>query len=209
MLSRIGFFTTTLSAGLILALFVSTTSANRLGASNHRFRIAWVSLSLSNTGGSVNLRCPVTMEGSFHSATIAKIRGALIGSVSRSTTIPGACTGGRVTILQERLPWHVRYNAFRGTLPSISGVVIDMVGAAWQAEAAGVGCTTRTTAARPARGILELGAGGGVTQLRTDETAPIPLEGEFLCAFAGEGIFGGSGRVTVLGATTTISITLI
>lgn len=196
-----------LTAALLLSMAVASATANRLSVSNQRFRIVWAPLVLSNSLGVV-IRCPVTMEGSFHSATIAKVRGALIGYVSRATTIPGACTGGRATILQEKLPWHVRYNSFRGNLPNITGVVLDLVGAAFLIEAGGANCTTRTTAANPGRGIAELTA-GVITGLRADETAPIPLEGEFLCAIAGTGNFSGTGTVTLLGAATSITVRLI
>jgi hypothetical protein len=43
-------------------------------------------------------RCQVTLEGSLHTRTIAKVQGALIGYI---TTARLACSSGSLTILPE------------------------------------------------------------------------------------------------------------
>jgi hypothetical protein len=200
--------TIAIMAGLILSLAVTAASANKLSISNRNVRIAWNPLVLSNTGlGGINLSCGVTMEGSFHSATIAKTVGALVGFVTRSTA--GGCTNGTATIDQTALPWHVRYGGFEGTLPTITGVTLNISGVRFIAERGGSTCATTTTVSQPGVGIARTGGGGVITGLRMDETRTIPLSREGLCSFAGEGRFAGTGVVTGLGATTTLSVRLI
>jgi hypothetical protein len=205
-------WTTLLLAGAIatflLALAVTEASANRLSVSNRNFRIVWLPADFGNTGvGNINIECDVTMEGSFHSATIAKTSGALVGFISRGTI--ANCINGRAEFIQTTLPWHVRYGGFEGTLPNISGVTLNIVGLGVTLEREGVTCTTHTTAAQPLVGIARTGAGGAVNSFRGDETRTFPLSREGLCLFAGEGKFSGSGSFKVLGTTQTVSIRLI
>src|SRR4029077_9579140 len=73
--------------------------------------------------GTHTVRCPVTLEGSLHSRTIPKIvRVLLIGAVSRVLIKNESCTGGTASIL--RLPWHITYEGFVGTLPNIAAVLL-------------------------------------------------------------------------------------
>jgi hypothetical protein len=47
-------------------------------------------------------RCPLTLEGSFHARTIAKVAYALNGYITRAAVgVPASCTGSEATILQE------------------------------------------------------------------------------------------------------------
>jgi hypothetical protein len=198
-----------LTAALMLSMAVASASAGRLSVSNRNFRIVWNPLTLESTAGIATIRCPVTMEGSFHSATIRKTIGALVGHVTRAFVNRSACAGGTATIHGETLPWHTQYGGFEGTLPNITGIRLNLVGATFEVEDGTALCTTRTTAAQPGVGIARVGAGGVITGLRADETRTIPLSGEFLCAFAGEGTFAGTGTVTLLGASTSITVRLI
>jgi hypothetical protein len=196
-----------IAAALLLSFAVGTSSANRLSVSNRNFRIIWTPLAL-NPG---NVRCNVTLEGSFHSATINKTVGALVGYVSRaSVAAPAECTNGEATIAQESLPWHVRYRSFTGTLPRITGVSLSLINATFRVHVNSLGatCEVRTEAGRPAVGIAEVNETGTITGLRADETTRIPLAG--LCGIFGtEGSFAGTGAVTLLGATTRITVRLI
>src|SRR4029077_3157461 len=73
--------------------------------------------------GTHTVRCPVTLEGSLHSRTIPKIvRVLLIGAVSTVRIKNESCTGGTASVL--RLPWHMTYEGFRGTLPNITSVLL-------------------------------------------------------------------------------------
>jgi hypothetical protein len=198
-----------LASALLLALSISA-SANNLSASNGRIRVVWSTLVLASTSeGIPRVTCPVTLEGSFHSATIRKVAGALVGLVSRASVVPASCTGGTVTIGQEALPWHARYQAFSGTLPNITGVTIATVGARWRFTVEGITCGATSTTASPGVGILNV-SGGRVTSLTAETSSNIPFEGSVFCETSiGRAIFTGAGSVSALGTTTAISIRLI
>src|ERR1700751_1578741 len=104
-------------AASLFGIVVGSASANRLSINETRFRITWARLTFNEETAEARDICPVTMEGSFHSGTIRKVVGALIGHITRAGA--GVCTGGGLTILRETLPWHVTYEGFFGTLPRI------------------------------------------------------------------------------------------
>jgi len=204
-----------LTATLIFALAVTSANANRLSVSSRTFRITWTALSFfgEGTGSTENtIICPLTLEGSFHSATMAKVIGALVGHVNRATF--GSCTGGRFTVLQETLPWHVTYEGFSGTLPRITAVRLLLRGIAYAVEENG-GLGTKCLykdAGTSAAGEVLVESGGAATGLIADETIRIPLFrstgiGGFLCP--SESGFKGTGAVSVQGSSTRITIRLI
>jgi hypothetical protein len=206
-----------LAAAMLLAFAVGTASANRLSISERNFLIRWAPLTLASTAGS-SIRCSVTLDGSFHSSTITKTTGLLIGYIT-TATIAGTsgngreavCTGGTATVLRETLPWHVQYNGFTGTLPRITGVNLLLIGASFRVDPEGSfepACLARTEALHPSRGIAELNAGGEIRNLRPDETALIPLSGGFGCSIA-EGSFSGPSTVQNAANTANITIRLI
>jgi hypothetical protein len=199
-----------LAATLLMSFAVSSASASRLSVSNRNFRAVWSLLTLEAAGAVIN--CPVTLEGSFHSATLAKRVGALIGHISRASVRGGLAeclNTGTATI--SALPWHVTYGGFQGTLPRPTGVVLQLIGARFTVDPAGglPACTATTSTGSPARGIANLEAGGIVTGLTADPSAEIPLSEGFGCALF-TGSFSGTGTVKLLGSTTTnIRVTLI
>jgi hypothetical protein len=114
------------AATLLLALAVESSSARSLSVSEKGFRAAWVWLEFS---AGVSVRCNVTLEGSFHTATIAKVEHALIGAIARAI-VRHPCTGGEVWAdngreveplgtAPNKLPWHLSFESFVGTLPAI------------------------------------------------------------------------------------------
>jgi hypothetical protein len=188
-----------LAAAFSLAHAVDSASANHLSYSSQGFRIVWTSLTFSEAGGNFPIRCPVTLEGSFHSATVAKVREALVGYITRAIVNNPGCTEGQATILRESLPWHVRYQSFTGALPAITGVRHYLIGAAFQIEPGlGIVCLARSSERFPAAGDAQREAGGNVTTLEPDSTLAIPVTGT-ACPEAG--IFSGSGEVFVLGSS--------
>jgi hypothetical protein len=108
---------TALIAALLLASALSTASARNLSTNTQNIRTTWSRLEFV---GTLTVRCPVTLEGSFHSRTIPKVARLLIGAVTRIDIRSASCTGGTATV--ARLPWHITYEGFTGTLPSISSV---------------------------------------------------------------------------------------
>jgi hypothetical protein len=192
---------------LTLALAVGTASANRLSYSSQTFRIIWTSLTFSESGGNFPISCPVTLEGSFHSRTAAKVRDALSALITRAVVNNLGCTEGQGTILGESLPWHVTYQGFSGTLPSIIGVRYKLIGAAFQVEPGlGISCLARSTVASPAAGDAAREAGGNITSLSPDPSLAIPVTGTN-CPSAG--VFSGAGEVFVPGTRERVRLSLI
>jgi len=193
-----------LSAALILSVAVGTAAARNFSISNQNFRITWSPLHL--TAGEFENDCHVTLEGSFHSRTIAKVLGTLLGYVTR--VFIQRCTLSTSTGLN--LPWHIRYSGFIGALPNIQRIRVHLIDASFLISVLGIGCLYRSTAARPAVGDLIREAGGAVTSLEPDPTAPIPLAIQ-LAGFGcpREGTFERSGHITLLGTSTRISLSLI
>ncbi len=200
-----------LTTTVVFAITVTTASANNFQVSNQQFRAVWRNLELFNTAVEGTVRCPVTIEGSFHGRTIVKTRGLLVGYLTTASAANEVCTGGHVTILRELLPWHLTYNSFTGTLPNIAGITFNLIRDGILIQLGGNGCRTLTTTANPARAIATIGAGGRIEGLRLDESVAIPLTngpGGQLCSIA-NGIDRGTGTVTLLGNNNTISVTLI
>jgi len=128
-----------LTATFLMASCVSSAAANRLSVSNKNWRVAWSRLVTQSAGGTNLTACPVTMEGSFHSATIKKVLGALIGYVTRATA-GRPCTGGSVTVSQASLPWHITYEGFAGALPNITDLFLLLRNLNFTAEVFGGRC---------------------------------------------------------------------
>jgi hypothetical protein len=196
-----------LAAALVLGCAVNSASANRLSYSNQGFRITWSRLSFSDAAGGVVIRCQVTLEGSFHSATLAKVVDAQVARITRASI--GSCEEGHATILSASLPWAVTYQSFSGTLPSITGVRHELIGAAFSVEpGGGIVCLARTSSEFPAAGNANREAGGSITSLSPDPELAIPVTGSPQCPLFG--VFSGVGEVFVLGSNTTrVRLTLI
>jgi hypothetical protein len=110
---------TGLVAALLLSVTVGAASARNLSISNTNARITWSRLEFV---APITARCQITLEGSFHARTAAKVVGSLVGSVTRATVKTESCTNGRV--VASNVPWHITYEGFRGTLPNISDVLL-------------------------------------------------------------------------------------
>jgi len=207
-----------LAATFLMAVAVGSASANRLSISNPNFRVTYRSLEFTEANGEIGtVKCPVTLEGSFHSGTIRKVEHALIGHVTRaSVAAASSCTGGSATVLQETLPWHIQYMGFTGTLPIIQSVRLLLAGAAFKLHIRLLFeffCLARTETNQPAGGEALVEGGGNLTNLTPDPNASIPLTsaGGSGCPST-SGHFqapGGDGVITLLGNTTKIRITLI
>lgn len=113
----------TCTAASLLAIAVAVASANRLAFNENGKRFTFASLEF--TGGGATVRCPLTLEGSYHSRTLAKVAEALIGYINRA--VFGTCTGGNWRANTETLPWHLRYAGFTGTLPTITTLKLKII----------------------------------------------------------------------------------
>jgi hypothetical protein len=169
--------------------------------------------------------CPVTLEGSFHTATVAKINRWLLGYVSSANVAEASCRGVigpeefnggqpfpvKLRVLRETLPWHLQYLSFAGTLPGIASIRVQFVGAAFQVYelVSGGWCLYRSEAATPMPYTLTLGAGREVTTVRPD-ASPTPLPLFAAGALCESGGMAYSGDATVSSPSgIAISITLI
>ena len=203
--------------GIVAAItmaFAASASARNLSITvEQRFDVKFARLTLSAPGVGANITCPVTLEGSFHSATIVKRLASLIGYITGANVNEGACEGGIGHANRETLPWHVTYEGFRGTLPNITAVTLLLLGATFEVDPTGIlpRCQSRTEAAHRAQGIASVVAEGGgvlkIERLRADENPEIP------CREAGgltlNGRFIGEGAVTALGSTARLLLRLI
>jgi hypothetical protein len=218
-----------LLAALALSAAVTTAQARRLELSNQTFRAVWDPihrLTFLEEGAGVNVACSVTLEGSFHSKTLSKVCGQLVGYVTKATLLH-TCNGGDAFILNgtetlpngnatpNTLPWHVRYERFEGTLPNITGVTLQLIGASFLVRipfgALFIGCLYRSTAASPARAIAQL-FGGLAEPLRADEESPIPISARLelgeLCP--ANGFLRGNATLRVQGSERTqINVRLV
>jgi hypothetical protein len=207
-----------LAGSLLLGLAVSSASAGRISTSNTRFRITWASLRFFTTENEVEGRCPITLEGSFHSATVRKTAGALIGAVTRAI-VNGAeppCTGARATVLQESLPWHLTWESFRGVLPRIEAINFLLRRYEYRVEVTVLGFRVACLYLdqnRPEENlVLQATVNTGTGQVTTGS----PLAGRYASWRSGSELcprrasFSGEGQVFLLGSSTTrITVTLI
>jgi len=196
-------------ATMLLASALSTASARNLSISNERFRVTWSRLEF--IGGSLSARCQVTLEGSFHSRTIPKVERLLIGSITRIDVKTESCEGIARASVARPPPWHVTYEGFTGRLPNIE--TIRLLLQRFQFNIIAFGATCRYgTATDNVTGSAVLNAAGEVTNLiplRERNIANL-LNGPEICPPNGTLIAGeADGRVTLLGTTTRIRITLI
>lgn len=213
---------TALAASLLLAAAVGSASARNLSTSNQNIRATWSSLEF-NAAEFVIIRCPVTLEGSFHTRTIAKVRGALIGAVTRADLNQSRCTNGsgapfngseryNGTTSPQTLPWHMTYEGFRGILPNITSLEILLQRFRFGLRDSSSLCTGQYGRAEDnISAAATRGATGAITTLTPIEGANraslIRQDGGLFCP--GTGSLQGPGQTFLLGNTTRISITLI
>lgn len=200
-----------LTVAVLVAALVGDASAARMEMSNQAIRVTFPELRFAQEleAGNPEVICPVTLEGSFHSRTIVKSSGSLVGYITRALLFGSLClqNGGvqAVVFLPNSLPWHIRYESFAGTLPNITRIHLKLIEVAFQLTILGVPCLYRSTTAGPVRGWVERNVGTAfVPTLVTDTTARIPLTPaeSFICPASG--IIQGSGAIRVLGTSATL-----
>jgi hypothetical protein len=184
-------------AVIVLGAHVASASARRFVISNPSWRTTWNIMTFSAAGAEIS--CRVTLEGSFHSSTIEKVVGSLVGYVTRATVHTEGCISGRVIILQERLPWHVRYASFSGTLPDITTIRANVIGAAFRFVSF-LECLSISTAANPVTATFNL-VGSPVNSVTVGGSIP--------CGGITGTVSGTSRIPTVLNSTTELSVRLI
>jgi len=202
-----------LAAAMMLTFAVGSASANRLSTNAREFYVFWDEPGSSGRltfEGVLETSCEVTLLGSFHSRTIVKRPGALIGSITH-VDINNCEAGTEARILS--LPWHVTYEAFTGTLPNITAVRILLLRAAFEIDfGSGVICLGISDASDNASGEARIAA-GNVTSLIADSDQPILIDDvapSTFCDLSGSGRFVGTADVaTSANGTGTATIRLI
>jgi len=188
-----------------LALGVGTASANHLSLSSTGFRVVFGEGELPR-----HIICPLTLEGSFHSSTFAKVPGSLIGYVTRAVMDEEACNGGRARWLTATLPWHILYGGFTGALPNITSITTAMIGVSVLftfPELGELSCLYRTDMRTPAINIWTREFGGRISSFRFSENERIAGTGSPFCPTYN--LIGTTPRVTELETTNSIVLTLI
>jgi hypothetical protein len=203
--SKLGFALMVATAAL--GGLVGTASARSLSISNQSIRATWAALEFSNPSAGVLIRCPLTLEGSLHSRTIAKIAGSLIGYITRAALAEASCTGSSWRVLGETLPWHETYQSFTGTLPTILRIRTTLVRPGFQIMTTFFGipttCTFRTSNVNL---VYTREAGGTLTNVQV-EGRELMGEGGFGCERGT--LAGTSTTLSLLGTTTRLTVTLI
>jgi hypothetical protein len=187
------------SATALLAVSVSAAAARSFSTSSQTFRMTFRRITFNGVFG--DIRCQLTMEGSLHGRTIAKTSSELVGFITASSF--GPCESGLATLLIGTLPWHLRYQAFTGTLPNITSTRLRLVGMDFLVREPFVGCRVSTTPTEYAIVTLNREVGSGA--LATAE-----LEGSIstTCGVLGT-LSSDRGPVVILSSTTRITLTLI
>jgi hypothetical protein len=190
-----------MSAVVLLGALVSTASARNIEMSSQVFRGQFREVRFVLPFGSTS--CNVTLEGSAHSRSIAKVVGSLMGYVTRADL--GPCSTGTATILRETLPWHVRYASFTGTLPNITSARGNIINVSARIrEPGGVTCLARSTVTEPVAATLTIGA-GVVTGLSLGGSIRVGPE----CFGATGTLSSDTASPTVLNSATRITVRLI
>lgn len=201
------------AAACLVAIAAGAVSANKLSIGGRSMRAVWERMEFTvgiEREVQYMMRCPVTLDGTFSSATFTKLSHLLIGSINRAS-VGGCGAEYGATALNESLPWFFSYESFSGSLPNISGMTIAVVGMSWMLEAGGVlRCLFRTTHERPAVGTIPVTAGTfGSISWKSEWRILHPLE-TLECPYRNELTLGGtSGSLTAEGGTARVSLTLI
>lgn len=203
---------------LLLAVFAATLFMSVVagGASARRIEVSWQEYAIKWEGtagrwllfgdeGGHRVSCEVTLGGSFHSKTISKVSGQLVGHVYRVNVTN--CQGGTARANAETLPWHVQYNSFTGTLPNITSITQTLVNSNFEVESEGIKCRSGTTQTNPAWGRATVSS-GRITEYTALREHRIPLSG-LICGFVSPGWFEGTARADRGSTTESITVRLV
>lgn len=185
----------TLACALVYSLS-ATAFAGRLSLSSQTVRATFARVNFS--GGLGTIECQLTVEGSFHTRTLAKVEGLLFGYITAATV--GTCARGSATVLRETMPWHQVFGSFAGTLPNITRITAHIRGARFRLREPtfGIQCVALLDdillISNEALGVLTSAELAGTAE----QDCGIPAT-----------ISGRSNSFTVLGAATRITVTLI
>ncbi len=184
-----------LIAVIALASFVSSAVAARISTSGSRIVLRSLGKMTfePNIFGFGMLECRLSLEGTLHNGLLEKVSGILLGYITRASF--ESCSGGVFATLTENLPWHIRYAAIAGTLPSaVTSLLVMLVGFEFQFESAAATCLYGNAAiggSLPTTKVSETTSGvtytlGLETLLTSDQRYPTVnrIRGPFNCPMA-------------------------
>lgn len=185
-----------LTAVLALSIGAGTASANRsLAVEPGGAILAEGPLTFSSNAGRDQIISSVTLHGSLHRELINKLRGELVGFITG--VLIELCRTNRegtscVVRSNLRLPWHIRYEGFRGTLPNITGILLLLEGF-FLIEARAFGFPVWSCLyGGPIFGLTN---GPSVTTLTVDAEQNVPRLVRLAGECPAEGILSGTMRV--------------
>lgn len=213
---------TALVVSAVLGALVGSASAGRFSSSSQTLRVTWTSLEF--TGFDAVVRCEVTLEGSLHSRSIVKTARSLIGYLTLGT-IRRPCVGGTAWssngievnevltgIFTQTLPWHITYEGFTGALPAIREVRLLFSRVSFTIRGTFLGIPGKLCAyVTGSNGNMT----GSATRNATDSTlTTMRASGTIravtaMCPEITVGNAAADGTISVVGAATRITITLI
>jgi hypothetical protein len=191
---------TTLAATLALGITIGTASANVFAVDDQDFEIFFENLGYVTSLGSVV--CDVSLLGSFHSLTIDKDAGSLIGHITHMSVDDPNCSaapGDGVTVLNGTLPWHLTFESWGSVLPEITSITVSVIGLSLALDRGETTCLARTTLAEPMVWIAEVDpVTGQADTLTVDEDFVIDTNDTTgaACDIFGVNVgFGGTGTI--------------
>jgi len=196
-----------LVATLALALAVDGAAARNFELSNQHFRITWTELAFFDQGlAEFVALCPVTLEGSFHRRTFAKVVGSLIGHITRAVVRENACrdpagAAASARFLPESLPWHITYAGFSGFLPRIESLRVRILGIRFENSIRGMACLFNGAATQMNATFFV--AGGVMTSFEFERGTVLPPMAGNNCA-----VFGINGGLERLSTSLTLLNTI-
>jgi len=128
-------------ATVLFGALVASAYAGRMELSSQTLGATWATMNFS--GGFGTIECEVVLRGSFHTRTLQKVEGTLVGYITEGNV--NRCARGGATVNRASEPWHIVYDSFVGTLPGITGVIQGVTGAEWtlREPTFGITCTVR------------------------------------------------------------------
>jgi hypothetical protein len=194
---------TCLRAGLLVVAAVllvgGSASANRLSANYQDAVLKWNDSSqrLTFEAGGNTVECEVTISGSFHELTMPKTANLLIGHATSASVDSAGCVGGTASALTGTLPWHLRFSSFTGTLPRITSLYAELVGARFLIRVEGAECISVASAVISGEASMnsETGAITGFTVAAGEVGIDDLSAFAFICDAVGSGEFSGTASM--------------
>jgi len=171
-----------IAATLLLGLAANPTFAGRLSLTARTIKIVWPRLEFNDETGTARATCPVTLQGSFHSSTMRKTVGAVLGYVNGHET--GRCSFGEAEFERGISGvWSIQYVGFTGTLPSLSGFTVKIVGVKyWFTAFNNEICTYYEAGSEQVKGTFQIEERARITGFALDTMVFLPKTGlQFFC----------------------------